>query len=59
MMIVISDTCTINVLQELDNSRRAIDDSRVILQLVASFTIIIYDCCIFIEQATGGPKDAR
>jgi hypothetical protein len=37
----------------IDNSRNVIDDSRVILQLVASFTIIIYACQFFIAQATG------
>ncbi len=29
-----------------------IDDSGVMLQLVASFTIVVYECLIFIEQAT-------
>ncbi len=38
----------------IDNSRIVIDKStRVTLQLVASFTIIIYACQFFIAQATG------
>ncbi len=37
----------------IDNSRSVIDDSRVMLQLVTSFTIVIYDHHIFIAQATG------
>ncbi len=44
----------------IDNSRLVIDDSksiiynsRVTLQLVASFTIAIYNCHIFIVQAIG------
>jgi hypothetical protein len=37
-----------------DDSRIVIDDStRVMLQLVVSFMIIIYNCHIFIVQATG------
>jgi hypothetical protein len=32
----------------IDNSRSIIDDSRVMLQLVASYTILIYDDNIFI-----------
>jgi hypothetical protein len=36
----------------IDHSRSVIYDSRVMLQLVASFTIVIYDCHIFIAQAT-------
>jgi hypothetical protein len=37
----------------IDNSRSINDDSRVMLQLVATFTIIIYDHHIFIVQVTG------
>jgi hypothetical protein len=36
----------------IGNSMNIIDDSRVMLQLVASFMIIIYDRHIFIVQAT-------
>jgi hypothetical protein len=36
----------------IDESRRVIDNSRVMLQLVVSFTIVIYDHHIFIVQAT-------
>ncbi len=35
------------------DSKCAMDKSRVMVQLVASFTIVIYDCHIFIAQATG------
>ncbi len=41
-----------------DASRIVIDDSRVMLQIVASITedsrCVIYDCNMFIVQATGG-----
>ncbi len=37
------------------DSRSIADDSRVMLQLVASFTIVIFDCYIFIVQVTGRP----
>ncbi len=37
----------------IDNSRSVIDDSSVMLQLVASFTIVIYNHHSFIVQATG------
>jgi hypothetical protein len=47
------DICAINVLYELiDDSRSIIDNSRKMLQLVASFMIVIYDSHIFIVQAT-------
>ncbi len=36
-----------------DASRGIIDDYRVSIQIVASLTIIIYHCNIFIVQATG------
>jgi hypothetical protein len=36
----------------IDDSRSVIDDYIVMLQLVVSFTIIIYDCHIFIILAT-------
>jgi hypothetical protein len=47
MMIIMSDACTLMF------SRSVIDDSRVMLQLVMSFLIVIYDRHIFIVQATG------
>jgi hypothetical protein len=37
----------------IDNSRSIIDDSRVMLQLVASFTILIYDDKNFIVHING------
>jgi hypothetical protein len=40
----------------IDDSRSIIDDSRVTLQLVASFTIVLYNHEIFIAQATGLKK---
>ncbi len=48
MMIVMSDACTIIVILEhnwwlIDDSTSIIGDSRLMLQLVASFTIIIYN----------------
>jgi hypothetical protein len=36
----------------IDDSKSAIDDSRVMLQRVASFMIVIYNCHIFIVQST-------
>jgi len=36
----------------IDDSRSVIDNSIVKLQLVGSFTIIIYDCHILIAKAT-------
>jgi hypothetical protein len=36
----------------IDDSRSTIYNSRVLLQLVVSFTIVIYDCYILIVQAT-------
>jgi hypothetical protein len=58
MMIVMSDACTINVLFDhnwklIDDSRSVFDDTRVMLLLVASFTIVIYGHHIFIAQGTG------
>jgi hypothetical protein len=46
MMIILIDACTVKVLWEhnwhqIDDSRSMIDDSRVMLQLVASFMIVI------------------
>ncbi len=57
MMIVMSDAFTINVFKEhnwqlIDDSRSVIDDSRVTLWLVGSFTIVIYERNIIIVQAT-------
>jgi len=37
----------------IDESRITIDNSRVTLNLVASFTIVIYNCHIFMVQARG------
>jgi hypothetical protein len=37
----------------INNSRRSIDDSRVMFQLVAPFMIVTYDHHILIIQATG------
>jgi len=56
-MIVISDACTTNIINECNyTSRIAIEDPRVTLQIVASLTddtrSIIYDCNMFIAQAT-------
>ena len=55
-MIVISDTCIINFIN--DASKIVIDNSRVMLQIVASLTDgfrgIIYDRIMFKVQATGG-----
>ncbi len=69
MMIVMSDTCTINVSRSIINNSRSInnkngviinDTSRVVRmmpQLVASLTVdprsFIYDRNMFIIQATG------
>ncbi len=54
-MIVISDACTINIIN--DASRIIIDDSRVMLQTVVSHTDksrgIIYNRNMFIVQPTG------
>jgi hypothetical protein len=36
----------------IGDSRSIIDDSRVMLQLVATFTVVIYYHLIFIVQAT-------
>ncbi len=57
LMIVISDACTINIVDELYNgSKIIIDDSRATLQIVTSLTDdsrgVICDCNIFIIQAT-------
>ncbi len=50
MMSIMSETCTINLFSRsiIDNTRSVTDDSRVWLQLVVSFTIIIF----LIIQAT-------
>ncbi len=40
----------------IDDSRSRIDNSRVMLQLVASFTMVIYDHHIFIVQTIGERK---
>ncbi len=37
----------------IDEFRRVIDNSRVMFQLVSSFTSVIYDHHILIEHATG------
>ncbi len=37
----------------IDEFRRVIDNSRVMFQLVSSFTTVIYDHHILIEQTTG------
>ncbi len=42
-----------SIIDGYDDSRSIIDNYRVMLQLVASFMIIIYDRHIFIAQATG------
>ncbi len=57
MMIVMSDAFTLNVFKEhnwklIDDSRSVIDDFRVTLWLVGSFTIVIYERNIIIVQAT-------
>jgi len=43
----------------INDSRSIIDNSRVMPQLVASFTIIFYDHHIFIAQATVLPARAE
>ncbi len=58
MTIIMSDTCSMHVFWEdnwqlIDDSTSPTDNSRVMLQLAASFTIVIYDCHIFIVHATG------
>ncbi len=55
-----SDAWTINVLLEhdgqlIDDSMNITNDSSVMLQLVASVMIVIYDHNIFVVQATGHP----
>jgi hypothetical protein len=55
MMVIMSDVFTVIVLQEhnwrlIVDSKSIIDNSRVMLQLVGSFMIIIYDCHIFMVQ---------
>jgi hypothetical protein len=37
----------------IDNSKSIIESSRVMLQLLVSFTIVTYDYHIFVAQATG------
>ena len=41
----------------IDDSRSIIDDSKVMLKLVASFTILIEDCQHFIVQVTCRNKE--
>jgi hypothetical protein len=58
-MIIISDTCSINIIISVDDtSKILIEDSRVMLLIVASLTDnsigIICDHNMFIVQATGG-----
>ncbi len=49
-MTVVSDVCTINVI----NAAASIAlGSRAMLQIVASLTIVIYNCNMFIVQVTG------
>jgi hypothetical protein len=54
MTIIISDACTVNIIN--DNSWIIIDDSTVMLQIVASLTDnssgFINDCNMFIEEST-------
>ncbi len=38
---------------KIDDSKSVTDNSRVTIQLVASFTTVNYDCLIFTVQATG------
>jgi hypothetical protein len=56
-MTVVSDVCTIDV---INDASRSVNDasfitlgSRVMLQIVASLTIVIYNCNMFIVQVTG------
>jgi hypothetical protein len=55
-MIIVSDTCTISYVREIDASRTLIDDSKVTLQIVASllddFRAIIYVHNMIIVQST-------
>jgi hypothetical protein len=41
----------------IDDSRSIIDESRVMLQLLVSLTIVIYNCHIFMVQANGVPYE--
>ncbi len=56
MMIVMCDATTTLLhmfsISIIDDSRSIIDKSRVTFQLVASITIVIYDCHILTVQAT-------
>jgi len=53
----VSESITNNSKRITDDPRSITDDIRETLQLVASFTIIIYNHHIFIVQATGySPK---
>ncbi len=46
------DACSIIYSNSIvDDYRSVIDDSRVTVQLVASYTIVIYDDHVFIAQA--------
>ncbi len=56
-MTLVSDTYIINV---INDASRSVNDasfitlgSRVMLQIVASLTIVIYNCNMFIVQVTG------
>jgi hypothetical protein len=49
--MIVSEASTINAIT--DDFGSVIDYSWVMLQLVASFTIVIYNHCIFIVPATG------
>ncbi len=58
MTIIMSDFSTIKVLKEhnwwlIDNSSSAIDNSRVMLQVVASFTSVNFEHRILIAQPIG------
>ncbi len=54
MTIIVSDACTVNIIN--DTSRIIIDDSTVMLQIVASLTDnsggFINDCNMFIVEST-------
>ncbi len=57
MTFIMSDASVMNALYEhnwqlIGHSGIVIDDSRVILQFVASFKVVIYNRHIFIAQAT-------
>ncbi len=53
---ILSNTCTINIIN--DTSRIIIDDSRVMLQIVASLTDNSKECNLFIVQSTAYLSEA-